>query len=168
MEFDRQVMGKNRECVRFCFIVFCFITVPEVAEIGLRRIRGGPQLPNASRHAPRRLSRLLRSGISPRGGTAPRDGVREHVRGALPGRRTPHAEGGAGTSRTGPVRTPRANFERQSPRLRALRVDRPEDAPPPHQPRSTQWNGGVHRRPLLRKGLKTVMELGKVETFRFQ
>lgn len=62
--------------------------------------------------------------------------------------------------------TPRANFERQSPRLRALRVDRP--ALPPHQPRSTQWNGGVHRRPLLRKGLKTVMELGKVETFRFQ
>ena len=87
MEFDRQVMGKNRECVRFCFIVFCFITVPEVAEIGLRRIRGGPQLPNASRHAPRRLSRLLRSGISSRGGTAPRDGVREHVRGVLPGRR---------------------------------------------------------------------------------
>ncbi len=87
MEFDRQVMGKNRECVRFCFIVFCFIAVPEVAEIGLRRIRRGPQLPNASRHAPRRLSRLLRSGISSRGGTAPRDGVREHVRGALPGRR---------------------------------------------------------------------------------
>ena len=82
MEFDRQVMGKNRECVRFCFIA-----VPEVAEIGLRRIRGGPQLPNASRHTPRRLSRLLRSGISSRGGTAPRDGVREHVRGALPGRR---------------------------------------------------------------------------------
>ena len=87
MESDRQVMGKNRECVRFCFIVFCFIAVPEVAEIGLRRIRGGPQLPNASRHTPRRLSRLLRSGISSRGGTAPRDGVREHVRGALPGRR---------------------------------------------------------------------------------
>ena len=80
-------MGKNRERVRFCFIVFCFIAVPEVAEIGLRRIRGGPQLPNASRHTPRRLSRLLRSGISSRGGTAPRDGVREHVRGALPGRR---------------------------------------------------------------------------------
>ena len=87
MEFDRQVIGKNRECVRFCFIVFCFIAVPEAAEIGLRRIRGGPQLPNASRHAPRRLSRLLRNGISSRGGTAPRDGVREHVRGALPGRR---------------------------------------------------------------------------------
>ena len=87
MEFDRQVMGKNRECVRFCFIVFCFIAVPEVAEIGLRRIRGGPQWPNASRHAPRRLSRLLRSGISSRGGTAPRDGVWEHVRGVLPGRR---------------------------------------------------------------------------------
>ena len=87
MEFDRQVMGKNRECVRFCFIVFCFITVPEVAEIGLRRIQRGPQLLDASRHAPRRLSRLLRSGISSRGGTAPRDGVREHVRGALPGRR---------------------------------------------------------------------------------
>ena len=87
MEFDRQVMGKNRERVRFCFIVFCFIAVPEAAEIGLRRIRGGPQLPNASRHAPRRLSRLLRSGILSRGGTAPRDGVREHVRGALPGRR---------------------------------------------------------------------------------
>ena len=82
MEFDRQVMGKNRECVRFCFIA-----VPEVAEIGLRRIRGGPQLPNASRHTPRRLSRLLRNGISSRGGTAPRDGVREHVRGVLPGRR---------------------------------------------------------------------------------
>ena len=82
MEFDRQVMGKNRECVRFCFIA-----VPEVAEIGLRRIRGGPQWPNASRHTPRRLSRLLRSGISSRGGTAPRDGVREHVRGVLPGRR---------------------------------------------------------------------------------
>ena len=87
MEFDRQVIGKNRECVRFCFIVFCFIAVPEAAEIGLRRIRGGPQLPNASRHAPRRLSRLLRNGISSRGGTAPRDGVREHVRGVLPGRR---------------------------------------------------------------------------------
>ena len=87
MEFDRQVMGKNRECVRFCFIVFCFITVPEVTEIGLRRIRRGPQLPNASRHAPRRLSRLLRSEISSRGGTAPRDGVWEHVRGVLPGRR---------------------------------------------------------------------------------
>ncbi len=86
-DLDGQVMGKNRECVRFCFIVFCFITVPEVAEIGLRRIRGGPQLPNASRHVPRRLSRLLRSGISSRGGTAPRDGVWEHVRGALPGRR---------------------------------------------------------------------------------
>ena len=87
MEFDRQVMGKNRECVRFCFIVFCFIAAPDAAETDLRRIRGGPQLPNASRHAPRRLSRLLRSGISSRGGTAPRDGVREHVRGALPGRR---------------------------------------------------------------------------------
>ena len=86
-DLDGQVMGKNRECVRFCFIVFCFIAVPEAAEIGLRRIRGGPQLPNASRHAPRRLSRLLRSGILSRGGTAPRDGVREHVRGALPGRR---------------------------------------------------------------------------------
>ena len=87
MGLDGQVMGKNRERVRFCFIVFCFIAVPEAAEIGLRRIRGGPQLPNASRHAPRRLSRLLRSGISSRGGTAPRDGVREHVRGVLPGRR---------------------------------------------------------------------------------
>lgn len=87
MEFDRQVMGKNRECVRFCFIVFCFITVPEAAKTGLRRIRGGLQLPNASRHAPRRLSRLLRCEISSRGGTAPRDGVREHVRGVLPGRR---------------------------------------------------------------------------------
>lgn len=87
MGLDGQVMGKNRERVRFCFIVFCFIAVPEAAEIGLRRIRGGPQLPNASRHAPRRLSRLLRSGISSRGGTAPRDGVWEHVRGVLPGRR---------------------------------------------------------------------------------
>ena len=82
MGLDGQVMGKNRERVRFCFIA-----VPEAAEIGLRRIRGGPQLPNASRHAPRRLSRLLRSGISSRGGTAPRDGVWEHVRGVLPGRR---------------------------------------------------------------------------------
>ena len=87
MEFDRQVMGKNRERVRFCFIAFCFIAMPEAAEIDLRRIRGGPQLPNASRHAPRRLSRLLRSGISSCGGAAARGGVREHVRGALPGRR---------------------------------------------------------------------------------
>ena len=86
-DLDGQVMGKNRECVRFCFIVFCFITVPEVAEIGLRRIQRGPQLLDASRHAPRRLSRLLRSGISSRGGTAPRDGVWEHVCGVLPGRR---------------------------------------------------------------------------------
>ena len=69
--------------------------------------------------------------------------------------------------RAGARASPRlANLEKQSPCLRALRVDRPEL--PPHQPRSTQWNGGVHRRPLLRKGLKTVMELGKVETFRFQ
>ena len=110
--------------------------------------------------------------ISRRHGTS-RRGVGTRARRSS-GPSTPRAEGGAGTShanpartpRTGPVRTPRANFERQSPRLRALRVDRPEL--PPHQPRSTQWNDGVHRRPLLRKGLKTVMELGKVETFRFQ
>ena len=87
-------MGKNRERVRFCFTVFCFITAPDAAETDLRRIRGGDPgegrnslRPNVSRRARRRLSRLLRSGISSRGGTAPRDGVREHVRGALPGRR---------------------------------------------------------------------------------
>ena len=118
--------------------------------------------------------------ISRRHGTS-RRGVGTRARRSS-GPSTSRAEGGAGTSRAnpartpranpartprpGPVRTPRANFERQSPRLRALRVDRPEL--PPHQPRSTQWNDGVHRRPLLRKGLKTVMELGKVETFRFQ
>ena len=169
-------MGKNRERVRFCFIVFCFITVPEVAEIGLRRIRGGPQLPNASRHVPRRLSRLLRSGISSRGGTAPRDGVREHVRGALPGRRR-RAPRAARVLRA-PIQLGRrapGPFGRHAPTLkdnlhvsaRSVLTGR-RTPPPPHQPRSTQWNGGVHRRPLLRKGLKTVMELGKVETFRFQ
>ena len=102
--------------------------------------------------------------ISRRHGTSRRGAGTRARRSSGPS--TPRAEGGAGTSRAEPVRTPRANFERQSPRLRALRVDRPEL--PPHQPRSTQWNDGVHRRPLLRKGLKTVMELGKVETFRFQ
>ena len=94
MEFDRQVMGKNRECVRFCFIVFCFIAAPDATETDLRRIRGGDPgegrnslRPNVSRRVPRRLSRLLRSGISSRGGAVPRSGVWEHVRGALSGRR---------------------------------------------------------------------------------
>ncbi len=58
MEFDRQVMGKNRECVRFCFIVFCFIAVPEAAETSLRRIRGG----NPGRAA-------IAKRITPRGAT---------------------------------------------------------------------------------------------------
>ncbi len=46
-------MGKNRERVRFCFTVFCFITAPDAAETDLRRIRGGPQFIASERITPR-------------------------------------------------------------------------------------------------------------------
>ena len=69
-------MVKNRERVRFCFIVFCFIASPDAAETGPGRTRGGapgegrnslrPNVSrsNVSRRAPRRLPRLLRAEIS--------------------------------------------------------------------------------------------------------
>ncbi len=64
----RSVSGKARICV-------------------IRRKAPPPPFLPLNTLKPLRVSRLLRSEISSRGGTAPRDGVWEHVRGVLPGRR---------------------------------------------------------------------------------